>query len=221
MTTNNENPKPTDNMALLKEQASACGAECGCHAAEKSGGKARWMVGAIVLVAAGVLVARAMVKNNAATTAPVTAGFGIATETAQPPASGGVATVTAPVAVKELGALAELNTVAMEMAGVFVFLPGKNDPTAQVPAAQIRAAAQTIEPKIQGQIGIFTLKTGSPDYIQLAGQMTVPGVLAMVKGRGMTPVSGEITEAKLVQAFVAASSAGGCGGGGCGPSGCK
>ena len=41
--------------------------------------------------------------------------------------------------------------------------------------------------------------------------MAVPGVLALVKGRGMSAVSGEITEAKLVQGYVAAGSAGGCG----------
>ena len=50
--------------------------------------------------------------------------------------------------------------------------------------------------------------------------MAVPGVLAMVKGRGMSAVSGEVTEAKLLQGYVAAGSAGGCGpgaGAGCCP----
>ncbi|MBU4365897.1 MAG: hypothetical protein L6437_16565, partial [Kiritimatiellae bacterium] len=72
-------------------------------------------------------------------------------------------------------------------------------------------------------IGIFTLKPGSRDYEQIATQMPVPGVLAMVKGRGMIPVSGDITETKLIQGFVAASSGGGCGpsSAGCGPAGCN
>jgi hypothetical protein len=77
---------------------------------------------------------------------------------------------------------------------------------------------------MKGKVGVFTLKTDSRDYAQVALQIAVPGTIAMVKGRGMAPVSGEITEAKLVQAFVSASSAGGgCGpsSGGCGPSGCK
>ena len=77
----------------------------------------------------------------------------------------------------------------------------------------------------QGQkIGLFTLKTDSPDYAQVAAQISVPCVLAMVKGRGMIPVSGDITETKLIQGFVAASSSGGgCGpaSGGCGPAGCN
>ena len=62
------------------------------------------------------------------------------------------------------------------------------------------------------KIGLFNLKPGSRDYDQIAKQMPVPGVLTIVKGHGMSAVSGEITEAKLVQGFVAASSAS------CGPS---
>jgi hypothetical protein len=50
---------------------------------------------------------------------------------------------------------------------------------------------------------------------------SVPGVLAMVKGRGMSAISGEITEDKLVQGYVAASRSGGCDSGGCGSGGCK
>ena len=221
MTTNNENPKPADNMELLKKQAAACGPECGCHATG-SPGKARRIVGVLVLVAAGALVARAVVKNHDAPAAPASAGFAALPAPAPKPAAPAATPVDTDT-VKELGALAELNTVAKEMNGVFVFLPGKGEATTTAPTALIRGAARTIEPKIQGKIGVFALKTGTPDYIQLAAQMTVPGVLALVKGRGMAPLTGEITEAKLVQAFVAASSAGGCGASGCGPgsAGCK
>ena len=76
----------------------------------------------------------------------------------------------------------------------------------------------------QGQkVSLFTLKTDSADYKQIATQVSVPGIIVMVKGRGMSAVSGDITETKLVQGFVAASSAASCGtaGGGCGPSGCS
>jgi hypothetical protein len=69
------------------------------------------------------------------------------------------------------------------------------------------------------KVALFTLETGSRDHAQLAAQMSVPGVLALVKGKGMSAVSGEVTETKLIQGFVAAS-AGGCGPGGCGPAGC-
>jgi hypothetical protein len=83
----------------------------------------------------------------------------------------------------------------------------------------MKAAARTIEAK-GIKCGLFTLKAGSADYDQIAKQMSVPGVLALVKGRGMSAVSGEVTEAKLLQGYVAASSASKCGpgaGAGCCP----
>ncbi|MDD5678506.1 MAG: hypothetical protein PHW60_11025 [Kiritimatiellae bacterium] len=229
MNTQNKNPKPTDNMETLKLEASACGPGCCCLAGGSST-RARWIVGMIVILAAGLLVARAMMKNNNASTAQAASGFAALPTAGQTPASvanaapaAGDATVAQfTVAVKELGALNELNAVAADTGGVFVFLPGKNEPLVKAPLAQMRSAAKTIEAHGQ-KIGIFTLKPGSLDYKQLATQMPLPAVIAMVKGRGMVPVSGDITEAKLIQGFVAASSGGGCGpsSAGCVPAGCN
>ncbi|MDP2990028.1 MAG: hypothetical protein Q8O57_05630 [Kiritimatiellota bacterium] len=229
MTAKNEDHKPTDNMEAPKQEPSACGPGCGCHAGGPAG-RIRWIVGAIIILAAGVLVARAILKNNSASAEKATPGFAslpVAGQMPVPVANAVPATTATPaapatVAVKELGALSELNAVAADTGGVFVFLPGKNEPLIKAPLAQMRSAAKTIE--AQGQkIGLFTLKTDSPDYAQVAAQMQVPGVLAMVKGRGMVPVLGDITETKLIQGFVAASSGGGCGPSpaGCGPAGCN
>jgi len=226
MSTKNTERKPTDNMEALKQEESACGAGCGCHAGGPSN-RIRWIVGAVIILAAGALVAKALIKNNSASAGKATPGFASLPAMAQAPAplAGAVPAkndAPAAVAVKELGALSELNASAADTGGVFVFLPGKNDPPIKAPLAQMRSAAKTIE--AQGQkIGLFTLKTDSPDYAQVAAQMPVPCVLTMVKGRGMIPVAGEITEAKLIQGFVAASSGGGCGPSstGCGPAGCN
>lgn len=217
----NNDSNPTENNELPKQEASCCGTGCGCK--EKgSAGKTRWIVGVLVLAAAGALVARAMVKNNSTAEAPASTGFAALPAAIQPSSDG----VTAGVdtnAVKEISTIAELNTQAKDMVGVFVFLPDKTHTTDQASTAQIRSAAQNIERQLKGKIGVFTLKSDSPDYVQVAKQIAVPGALAMVKGKGMAPVSGEFTEAKLIQAFVAASSAGGCGpsSGSCGPTGCK
>ena len=246
MTTNNDNSKPTDNMELLKKEASACGPGCGCHTGGSSG-RARWIVGAIVLVAAGVLMARAVIKNNNASTVKAASEFASLPTVVKVPVADAVPATSAPrqaerpsgrlpgdavtneapaapmVAVKEIGAFSELNAVAADTGGVFVFLAGKNDPVIKAPLTQMRSAAKTIEAQARIKIGLFTLKTSSPDYAQVAAQIPVPSVLAMIKGRGMVPVSGEITEPKLIQGFVAASSAGGCGpaSAGCGPAGCN
>ena len=218
----NADPKQTNHVEVPIPEASCCGSDCNCHD-KGTTEKARWVVGVVVLVAAGVMVARAVVKNNSTADTSASTGFA-ALPAAVQSSSNGVATVVDTDAVKEINALSELNTVAKDMDGVFVFLPCKTNAAVKEAKAQIRSAAQTIERKMKGKIGVFTLKSGSRDYEQVASQIAVPGTLAMVKGRGMAPVSGEITEAKLVQAFVTASSAGGgCGSssGGCGPSGCK
>jgi len=210
-----------------KQEAGACGPGCNCGTTG-SGGRWRWIVGIVILIAAGVLVARAMVKDNGAQAAPASTGFAaLAAAPEQTPEP--AAAVKPPVTdtVTEIAALSELNGVAADSFGVFVFLPGKGETATNAPIAQMRGAARTIEPQLRGgKIAMFALKTGSPDYEQVASQMTVPGVLAMVKGKGMSATSGDITETKLVQALVTASSAGGgCGpsAAGCGPgaSGCK
>ena len=205
----NEDHKPTDEIKLLPTQSATCGGGCGCHNSG-SVGKMRRVLGIIVLVAAGILVARAAIKSNRVPAETPAVGFATTAFAEQAPAP----TTSDTVAVKEIGALSELNMVATDMAGVFVFLPGKSETTVKAPMAQIRGAAQTIEPKVRGKIGMFTLKTSSPDYEWITAQLSLPGVLVFAKGKGMAPVAGEITETKLVQAYVKASSAGGCCGGG-------
>jgi hypothetical protein len=210
MTAKNDNSKSPENMELLQQEASACGPACGCHASGPTS-RIRQIIGVIVLVAAAGLVARAMVKNDGASANPTAPVFASVTTTAGTPSPANETVM----AVKEITALSELNAVAVDTDAVFVFLPGKGDASGKSPIAQIQGAVRTIESQGRNKVGVFTLKADSPEYEQLAAQTPVPGVLAMVKGRGMSAVSGEITEAKLVQAFVGASSAGG---GGCGPS---
>ncbi len=121
---------------------------------------------------------------------------------------------------KPLDSLASLNKAAAETDAVFVLLAADDQQNIQPITKEIEAAAK----KLQSngiRVSAFTLKKGAPNYAQLAKQLSVPCVLAMVKGRGLSGVSGEITETKLVQAFVMASRpASGCGPSGCGPVGC-
>jgi MYXO-CTERM domain-containing protein len=208
MNTPNENGKPGDNMASPKPQAADCDSGCSCHATGKPG-KTRWVIGAIVLVAAGVLVARDIIKSDAAPSQ--TSGQAFALPVAE--TNSNTAAPTTEKSVETIGTLAELNAVATNLDAVFVFLPGKEGTSANSPSTPMKNAARTIE--AQGKkIGLFTLKAGSSDYDQIAGQISMPAVLAMVKGRGMKAISGDITETKLVQGYLAASSAGGCCSGG-------
>ena len=228
MNTPNEDRKQNDNMELLKQQASACDPGCGCHATA-SPGKTRWVIGAIVLVAAGVMVARAMIKTDATSTQPSATAFANPAASPTSPGMSGAATdsgaATAAVGTSlgtTLGAFSELNTVAAKTDAVFIFVPGKEGVSGSLPSAPMNGAMRLLESKGL-KCCFFTLKPGSRDYDQITAQMAVPGVLALAKGRGMSAVSGDITEAKLVQGFVAACSPGGCGGGSCSPGapGCK
>lgn len=221
MNTTNEPRQGADNMEVLKPQTEGCGTGCGCHSSGASG-KARWLISAVVLLAAGVLLARAMIKTDQASTQPQPTAFAtpvVAPEATSPapapetPPDAGAGTM--------IGSFAELNTVAAKSDAVFVYLLGKEETSGSAAATKaMQSAVRTIEAK-GTKCAIFTLKAGSPDYASLASQVSRPGVLAMVKGQGMKAVSGEITETKLVQSYVAASSAGGCGGGGCGSGGCN
>ena len=100
-------------------------------------GKARWVVGVIVLAAAGVMVVRGMIKSDKGATQAAPAGFAnpAATETT----AGGSATKSEAAAVDEtsvgttIGAFAELNTVAAKTDAVFIFLPGKEGTAAKAP----------------------------------------------------------------------------------------
>jgi MYXO-CTERM domain-containing protein len=223
MSTPNEDGKQPENMELPKQQASACcGPGCGCETAAKPG-KARWVVGVLVLAAAGVMVVRGMVKSDKGATQASPAGF--ANPAATQSAAAGADTSSEAAAAGEtsvgttIGAFAELNTVAIKTDAVFIYLPGKEGTAVKPPSTPMKAAARTIEAK-GIKCGLFTLKAGSADYDQIAKQMSVPGVVALVKGRGMSAVSGEVTEAKLLQGYVAASSASKCGpgaGAGCCP----
>jgi hypothetical protein len=214
MNSPNEEPKQTDNMELLKQQASSCAPGCACHGTGSSG-RLRWVLGVIVLLVAATLVARAVVKSHESSTEPASPAFAPLAPATTP----ATAEVTTADTTRSIASLSELNTLAVANDAVFVYVPGKDGSPGDPPAAAMKSAASRITS--QGyKIALFTLQAGSRDHQQLAAQMSVPAVLAMVKGRGMSPVSGKVTETKLIQGFVAASNAGGCGPGGCGPAGC-
>jgi hypothetical protein len=222
MDTPNEDQEPVDNMELLKQQASACGAGCTCHSTALSD-RLRWVLGILVLLVAATLVWRAVMKNNGASTDPAASAFPTLAPTAtaepQAPATPVAAVTATGITVgANITSLSDLNQVAAAHDAVFVYLPAQNGTSSDSPEASMKNAASRIN--AQGhKVGLFTLETSSCDYAQLAGQVSVPAVLALVKGHGMSAVSGEITETKLIQGFVAAGSAA-CGPGGCGPTGC-
>ncbi len=107
-------------------------------------------------------------------------------------------------------ALSELDTQAREMNAVFVFIPAKGvAPTASTLAA-IKGAKQSLEIRFDIKIGLFTLIPGSRDYEEMAAQISVPGLVPIVKTGAKKPISGDLTESKIVDAFMVAVATGGC-----------
>ncbi|MBN2593091.1 MAG: hypothetical protein JXA81_06265 [Sedimentisphaerales bacterium] len=120
-----------------------------------------------------------------------------------------------------LDSLASLNKVAVNQDAVFVFIPAKGNDTVNKQTADAIASAEKRIKSAGVSLGLYTLQSGSPEYANIAAQLPLPGMLVLSKGRGMGALSGEITETKLLQAYVASSQAGGCGPSGCGPAGCN
>ncbi len=241
MSQTNETNKPETNMERLKEEASSCGPGCNCNTG--ASGRARWVLGAIIIVVAGVLVARAAMKSDSVSAQKADTAFGAmagAEPAAQPSDDASKAATSAPlpnenpaesdqsgpqdtgdkqergsvVCGELIQSLGDLNQKAMDRDGVFVFLAGNNAGENREVASVIEKGAATLRGR-KINMGVFTLETGSSQYADLAKQVAPPCVLALAKGRGSSAVSDDITEAKLMQAFVTASSAGG----GCCPSG--
>lgn len=212
--------------AEKQENDMACGPGCDCN---KPFGnqKARVAICLIALLAiCGIFVYKAMgVKQS--TPANTTTAFAapIANQTSvQEPAA---ESVDGKKRIGELlDSLGSLNNLAMNKDTVFIFIPAKGEEAATKTTSEaIQSAKRTLESKGL-RIGIYTLRSSSPEYPGIAKQLSLPGMLVLSKGRGMGTVSGEMTETRLLQAFVASQSVGGCGSGcgsGCGPSapGCK
>lgn len=232
MSQTDEKSEQMTNMERLREQASACGPGCDCNAGPS--GRARWVVGAIIVVIAGVLVARAVMKDDSSQAQGSDTNFALpqpsaakptttdsaarvpedksqAAGIAAPPEAAADKPENKPVICGELiRSLNDLNSKAVNKNGVFVFLAGHDAVKNREIAAVIEKGAATLRRR-KISMGVFTLKDGSSEYANLARQAPPPSVLAMVKGRGASAVTDDVTESKLLQAFVAASSAGGCG----------
>ncbi|MHC4290606.1 MAG: hypothetical protein ACYTEU_00290 [Planctomycetota bacterium] len=216
-----------------------------------SGKSLKMVVFILIVIAAGVVLARSFIsKSNPDVTQSQQAFASIQTDNGPdtyplPKAAGKtelsveseIKTETSPVVVDtkkqdasveaasslwkaDLDSLASLNKEAADVDAVFVLLAAKDQQNDPVVTKEIEAAAQKIMAN-GTKVSAFRLKESAPEYANLAKQVAVPSVLTMVKGLGMSAVSKDITEAKLVQAFVTASRPSSCGPSGCGPTGCE
>jgi len=236
--------------------SASAGGDC-CSPGSSSSKSWKMVVLLIIVVAAGVVLARSLIRKTNSTTDQGQQSFATiqpeaklatpstANATAKPETTAETeGAVDTPSVVnvkieaevsnqpasslwgKPLDSLASLSKVAAETDAVFILLAAEDQQGIQTITNEIEAVAKKIQAGGM-RISAFRLTKDAPDYAQLTKQISVPCVLAMVKGGGASAVSGEITETKLVQAFVMASrpSSGCCpsgaGASGCGPTGPK
>ena len=217
---------------MKKMKSENCGPGCDCGKPSRNK-KLKAVICLIVLLAIGSIFAYK--AKNAKQTAPVNTATAFAAPVAkevneQKPAVSTIDKQEPAVKPIEdnkkvgefLDSLATLNKVAVDKDAVFVFVPAQGT---QIVDKQTTDAIASARQKIESngaKLGLYTLQSSSPEYANLAAQLTLPGMLVMSKGRGMGAVSGEITETKILQAYVASSRAGGgcCPSGGGGSSGC-
>ncbi len=238
---------PNDAQACCSTASG--GGDCCSPDSSNSGKSWKMLIFLIIVVAAGVVLARSLINQSNSNGGQSQQGFASiqtnsdsdtaslpsATPQVETPAQPksdtepaalvsseqkadvsdkAVATLWGP----ELDSLASLNKVAAETDAVFILLAAEDKLKMESVTTEVEAAAKKIQDG-GSRICAFTLKKDAPNYAQLAKQFSIPCVLAMVKGRGLRAVSGDITEKKLIQAFVMASRPpSGCGPGACGPS---
>ena len=221
---------PNDAQACCSTASG--GGDCCPPDSSNSGKSWKMLIFLIIVVAAGVVLARSLINKSNSNAGQSQQGFApIQISTPVLPKSN----IERPSVLKnitkddvsdkavvalwgpELDSLASLNKVAADSDAVFILLAAEDKLKMESVTTEVEAAAKKIQAGGK-RICAFTLKKDAPNYAQLSKQFSIPCVLAMVKGRGLSGVSGEITESKLIQAFVMASRPqSGCGPGSCGP----
>ena len=200
-----------DNTSDL--QPCCDGGSC-CPSGSDGAGK-RWkiVVFVLIVVAAGVVLARSLVSKSNSTADQSQQLFPTIQSADKPDTSAAVNIIetqgsdqpASSLWGEPLDSLASLNKVAADTEAVFILFAADDQESSQAAVKQIEAAAKTIRGG-GTRISAFRLKQGTADYANLTKQLSVPCVLAMVRGGGMSGVlADQITETKLVQAFVAAS----------------
>ena len=230
----NDKESVESSEAAKSETTAACGPGCCCNGGTSSSGKKfRTIVCLIILLAVvGIFIYKANTRQPASNTsevknsqafAIVPAGSNVKAATDTIPAAKSTTEISKKIGVY-LDSLSNLNKVALNQDAVFIFIPAAKVEAVDVTTNNAVLAAQKALADKKINLGLYTLSSTSSDYAMIAAKVQAPAVLVSVKGKGIAAVSGEITETKLLQAFMAsARSGGGCGSssGGCGPSGCN
>jgi hypothetical protein len=223
-----ENQEQTHNSAPSGSQSCCEGGSCCPSGSTGISQRGKIIVFVLIVAAAGVVLANSLIRKSQTDVEKTQEGFTANTliTAVAAPASAAVAEENQPAIPMpspwktELPSMGDLNQAAADVDAVFVFVGSSSDRETASLTKSMNAALKMVQSR-GTRVGMFWLQDATPDYENLAKQVPLPCVLAMVKGGGMAVVSDEINETKLMQAFVTASRPpSACGPSGCGPSGC-
>jgi len=111
-----------------------------------------------------------------------------------------------------LASLALFNSEAAGHEAVFLLLADESGEPPENVLQQMEQAASKITAK-GTSIGTFVIDRKSDDYALLTENLSIssfPSIVTVVRGCGQSVVSGQITETKLLEAFVEASTTSSC-----------
>lgn len=89
----------------------------------------------------------------------------------------------------------------------FIYLPTKDGKMSNKVQSAMQSAKQTLEAR-NIKVDLYTLNTSSADY---SAETKTPAVTVIYKGKDKKTVTGDINTTKLLQVYMAATLAGGCG----------
>ncbi len=118
-----------------------------------------------------------------------------------------------PACALALDSIASLNKVAQDKDVVFIILPGESEELSDQLSREVEGALEKISSKNK-QVAAFTMNGEAEDYAKLVESFSIksfPSIVVMGRGCGAAAVTGEITEAKLLRAFILASAPAACG----------
>ncbi len=192
-----------------RDPTASCGPDCACNTKTKEFSRLKIILLAIIIIVAGAALGQSLIRKAHAATVPSPTGYS-ASLSLNPPQEKKQSDPSQPEAFIPLESISSLNTVAQDMGGVFVLLVDNDAGKTPAIVKEISVARDAIASRGM-RIGLFQLNRNSQDFAMASSQLKPPGVLVLVKGKGMRGVRGdEITQRNLLQAFMAAMQPSGC-----------
>ena len=177
-----------------------CGPDCDCHQTDVSNKSKKVIFVAVLVIIVAILVFKAFCKAEAA-------------EVKITKAKNTIHLVKASTQIlgNYIDSTSQINFAALKQDAAFIYIPAKNNMNINAKTKTAALAAQKALSAKNIKVGLYTLKPTSTDYASVSSQATPPALLVVYKDGSRKFVAGEINETMLLQAYVAASMAGGCG----------